>query len=127
MPVVIIHIASLGIGQLKLNIRQRGLGDLIQLPDHESADLGVLKNQAVGALLDLDNLGRGILDIAFRRLLLRDDQDLSRLEAGDHDEAVAVGGIAAIVRPDSAAILVRDQENSAGQGILLRILFQNRQ
>ena len=88
--------------------------------DNKAASMCVLKNETVGhILLNLDGLGGGIFHIAVRSLLLGDNEDLPRLEAGDGDEAVAICGVPPVVGTNGRAVLIGDMEYCSGQRLLI--------
>jgi len=69
----------------------------------------------------------GVLDVPVGILFLGHDNHLPRLEAGDGDEPVAVGGVPAVVGADGCTVLVGDMEHRAGQRLLAGALLEDGQ
>ena len=86
VPVGVVHIAALSVGQFKLHAGQRLAGQLVQLPNHQGPLLLVVEPEGLHlALFDLDRLGRAVQDVALHRLDLPGGNGLTWLQPMDLD------------------------------------------
>ena len=124
MAEVVIHIASVRIGQFKLNPRQRLLCDRIQFADHQISGFLVIEAEDVRpAVADFDGLGGAVQHHAFRYLDLPCYDRSTGLYAGDDHPAILTGDELAVAVADYGSAAVRDQEGDALQRLVLAALL----
>ena len=117
MPVGVIHIAALGIGQLELHAGQRLAGQLVQLPDHQGPLLLVVEPEGLHlTLFDLDRLGRAVQDVTLQSFDFTRGDGGARLQVRDDNAAVLIGDIFAVAAAHHRAGAVGDQEGHPLQG-----------
>ena len=118
MAIVCVHIAAIGVGQLKLNPGQRLFGHGVQLADDEGARTLIPEDQLRGLLagFDGDGLGFAVEHEALHRGDLLGGDGGPRLQVGDHDFALGVGIKCAVPSADGSAEAVRQLEAHPGQG-----------
>ena len=119
MAVGIVHISALGVGQLKLHISQRSLGDLVQLADDDGPGAFVDKAEGLPlAGLDLDALGGGVQQDALGDLDLLGGDGSSRLQIGYDDAPILAGDVLAVIGSDNRTCRVCNQESHALQRLI---------
>ena len=102
MPVGVIHIAALGVGQFKLHASQRSLAYLIQLPDDQRTRFFVDKAERLAlADFDLDALGTAVQNYAFGNFDLFGGDCCARFEVLDDNASIFAGNILTVVGSDN--------------------------
>ena len=117
MPVGVVHIAALSVGQFKLHPGQGFLCHGVQLADDQRSLLAVVEAERLDlALLDENGLGGAVQHIALQRLGFPRGDGGAGLQALNHDAAVFVGDILSVALAYHGARAVRHQEGHALQG-----------
>ena len=116
MPVGVVHIAPVRIGQFKLHPGQRLMGFGVQFPDDEGALLAVVKPEGLYLTgLDFNRLRGAVQDVALQRFDLPGGDSGTGLQIVDHDAASLVSDIFAVGWTDHRAGAVGHQEGNALQ------------
>ena len=126
MSKVVVHIAAGGIAQFELHPGQRLRGQLIQFLDHEVSRCLIDHPERLALLtrFDEDALGTAVQDYAVRHGNFLCGNRGSRLQVGNHDPAIFVGGKLTVAAADHSAGLVRNEERCPLQRLLAALGFQ---
>ena len=126
MPVCVVHILAGGVAQFELHFGQRLGSQLIQFPNHEIP--GCLVDKAEGlptdAALDLNALGGRVQHYAVRDLDLPGGDGDARLQIRDHNAAIFIGDVLAIVGADHCAAGIGYQESDPLEGLIPGLRLQ---
>ncbi len=125
MPVVIVHIAAIGIGKLELRPGDECAGNLVLLLDDQRSGPLVPERELLHmARLNLDVLGGAIKDKPLHGLDLTGDDHGAGFNAMQDDLAGFVGIIEAVIRADSGPGSVYHPEGHAGKRLILGALHK---
>ena len=117
MPVGVVHIAALSVGQFKLHAGQRLAGQLVQLPDHQGPLLLVVEPEGLHlTLFNLDRLGRAVQDVTLQSFDFTRGDGGARLQVRDDNAAVLIGNVLSVAAAHHRAGAVGDQESHSLHG-----------
>ena len=116
VAVVSVHIATIGIGQLKLHTSQRLFSHGIELSNDQSALRRIIEAQGLYLTgLNLNGLGRSVQHIALHCFDLSGGHRGAGLQIINNNAAILIGNVLSIAGANDRAGTICDQERHARQ------------